>query len=346
MNKEKTEIQQNEADALSASRDRMLLPLSIVGVICFVPFFIYDLARGNYLLSAGILGLTLVFIFNGRAIYYQKKIPIPFEILIIPAAASIVLSIINQGVYGTYWCYPLLLFFYFVLSRRTANLCAVLLLVVVTFIVYQFIGLDVTIRFAASLSLLIVMANIIVGAIDDLHRRLLEQAIKDPLTGAFNRRYMVTRLTDATAQKQRTETLASVLALDIDFFKRINDDLGHAAGDEVLKGIVIIIIARVRQSDKLFRIGGEEFLIFLPETNEAHAEIVAEHLRLLIAEADLLDNRPVTVSIGVSELQTGESLEDWIKSADKALYQAKENGRNRVVRRSSAQPVIEENPAG
>ena len=187
------------------------------------------------------------------------------------------------------------------------------------------------------------MANIIVSAIDDLHRRLLEQAIKDPLTGAFNRRYMQTRLTDAVAQKMRNDVLTSVLAFDIDFFKRINDDFGHAAGDDVLIGIVKIIVGRVRQSDKLFRVGGEEFLLFLPETDQTNAATVAEHLRVLIAESDLLENRQVTVSVGVSELHAGESLEAWIKSADDALYRAKETGRNRVVLRNSAENVAGEN---
>ena len=331
----------NETDDLTANRVRMLFPLCVVGVCCFLPFFLFDFFRGNYLLSTAIFTLTLVFVFNGYAIYRQKKIPIPFEILIVPASASIALSIINQGVFGTYWSYPLLLFFYFVLSRRTANLCGVLLLVVVTVIVYQFIGVDVMIRFSASLALLIVMANIIVGALDNLHRRLLEQAIKDPLTGAFNRRYLTMRLTDAAAQKQRKQTVASVLALDIDFFKKVNDELGHAAGDRVLVGVVSIIIGRVRQSDKLFRVGGEEFLLFLPETNETDSLIVAEHLRMLIAEAPLLKDRALTVSIGAGELHSDESYEDWIKSADDALYRAKQAGRNRVVRRGEILSDVE-----
>lgn len=334
---------QNEPDALAAYRERMMLPLSIVGVCCFFPFFIFNLTQGSYFLGAAILGLTLVFFFNGFATYRHRRIPIRYEIILIPAAVAIVLSIVNQGVFGTYWCYPLLLFFYFVLSRRMANLCGVLLLVVVTIIVLQYIGREVTIRFAVSLGLLMVMANIIVSRIADLHRQLLEQTIRDPLTGAFNRRYMESRLNEAVSQKQRQETSASVLALDIDFFKRINDELGHAAGDKVLRGMVKIIIGRVRLSDKLFRVGGEEFLLFLPETDETKAAIVAEHLRLLIAEATLLANRPVTVSIGVSELQADESLEDWIKCADDALYQAKESGRNRIVRRSYIQCPTEKN---
>lgn len=328
----KTEIQ-NQTDALSVYRERMLLPLSIVGTCCFFPFFIYNLARENYLIGTAIFTLTLIFFFNGYAIYRRRKVLIPFEILLIPAAVAIVLSIINQGVYGTYWCYPLLLFFYFVLSRRMANVCSFVLLVLVTIIVFKYIGPELTIRFTVSLGVLIVMANIIVGTIDALHRQLLEQTISDPLTGAFNRRYMESRLGDAVAQKQRELILPSVLALDIDYFKHINDELGHAAGDKVLKGLVKVIKEHIRQSDKLFRVGGEEFLLFLPETNEESAAIVAEKLRRTIVDTSLLEDRTVTISIGVSELQTGETLDDWLKSADDAMYQAKEGGRNRVVRR-------------
>lgn len=330
------EIETNNA-ALLAHRERMLLPLSALGSISFAPFFIYNFAAGNYFLGAAILALTLVFFLNFYALHRHRKPPIPFEILLFPAAIAIGLSITRQGVYGTYWCYPLLLYFYFVLSRRTANLCGIALLIVVTIIVFQYIGLEVMVRFAVSLSLLIVMANIIVGAIDSLHRQLLEQTIKDPLTGAFNRRYMELRLNDAIVFKKRKANSTSILMIDIDHFKSVNDGLGHAAGDKVLKEIVRIINEHTRQFDKFFRIGGEEFLLFLTETDEKKAMIVAEHTRRLIAESTMLEDRNVTVSIGVSELRSGETLDEWIKSADDALYRAKAEGRNRVVSRNSVE---------
>jgi diguanylate cyclase (GGDEF)-like protein len=331
---DKIQVSGNSENLLTDSKD-IMFPLCVVGVCCFVPFFLYDLTRGNYLLSATLFAVTLVFAVNGYGLYRNRKSPIPFEVLLVPSAGAIVLSIIYQGSFGTYWCYPLLLFFYFVLSRRMANICAFLLLVSVTIIVFQYHGRDLTTRFSISLSVLIVMANIIVRAITNLHGRLLEQTIKDPLTGAFNRRYMKSHLGDAVAQRRRHELPASILLFDIDFFKRINDEYGHAAGDEVIKGVVNLITERIRQSDKLFRIGGEEFLLFLPGTGEENAATVAEHLRLLIADTSLLDERKVTVSIGISELGPDESLDDWIKFADDALYRAKENGRNRHARRNS-----------
>lgn len=328
---EDTILANNKPDELLNNRKLMLLPLCIVGVCCFAPFFVYDLIRGNFLLSFVLFVITVVFSVNGYAIYHYRRIWIPFEILLIPAAIAIVISVRYQGIFGTYWCYPCLLFFYFVLKRRKANFCAILLLVAVTYVVAITSGWDLTVRFSVSLSLLIVMANIIVWAIDDLHRRLLDQTIKDPLTGAFNRRHMNSLLSEAVSKKRRHDTPASILLVDIDFFKRINDELGHGIGDKVLIEVVALIVRRVRHTDKLFRIGGEEFLLYLPDTGEKEAAIVANHLCSLIAETDLLKDRQVTVSIGVSELEPEVTLDDWIKYTDELLYKAKRDGRNRYV---------------
>jgi len=139
-------------------------------------------------------------------------------------------------------------------------------------------------------------------------------------------------LGDAIERQRRSSAPASLLLVDVDHFKRINDQFGHAKGDSVLKGIVSLVGKRSRKLDLLFRIGGEEFMLLLPDTQEAAAAVVAEQLRASVAESPLLDGRQVTVSAGVSELQPGESLDSWMKHADDALYAAKKAGRNRVVR--------------
>jgi diguanylate cyclase (GGDEF)-like protein len=111
----------------------------------------------------------------------------------------------------------------------------------------------------------------------------------------------------------------------------------------VLKGIASLVEKRSRKLDLLFRIGGEEFMLLLPDTQESAAALVAEQLRASIAESSLLDGRRVTVSVGVSELHCGESVDSWIKHADDALYAAKKAGRNRVFRAAEV-PVQEEAP--
>jgi diguanylate cyclase (GGDEF)-like protein len=127
----------------------------------------------------------------------------------------------------------------------------------------------------------------------------------------------------------------SLLVLDIDFFKKINDEWGHPEGDKVLHAVVQVIRGRLRSTDILARFGGEEFIVLMPHTDLEQAQIVAETLRQCIAEAHtqpgLAQPRPVTASFGVATLRPDEThLSDLIRRADIALYEAKRKGRNRV----------------
>jgi len=121
-----------------------------------------------------------------------------------------------------------------------------------------------------------------------------------------------------------------MLMIDIDHFKAINDRLGHEAGDRVLRQMVTVIDGRKRIVDLLFRIGGEEFILLLLETNTTDAVTLADDLRLRVEQAPLLQDQKVTVSVGLCAQRAGQSADDWIKCADIALYRAKSNGRNRV----------------
>jgi diguanylate cyclase (GGDEF)-like protein len=169
-----------------------------------------------------------------------------------------------------------------------------------------------------------------------LHRRvraLEEQAITDPLTGAFNRRQMQTTLAAAVERRRRSGERAALLMFDIDRFKDINDTLGHSEGDRVLKSLVALVGQRVRKVDALFRSGGEEFVLLLTGTRFADALSVAEDLRRLVQDARLVAGAHMSISVGVVELALEQNASDWIEEADAALYRAKRAGRNRVAGR-------------
>jgi diguanylate cyclase (GGDEF)-like protein len=221
-----------------------------------------------------------------------------------------------------------------VLSRTVATLCSAALLLVATGMVHRFLGMHVSVRFSVSLLLTIVIVSTIQDIIRELQRRLIAQSIRDPLTGAFNRRHMESRLAEALESGRRRSSAASLLLIDIDHFKRINDEHGHEAGDTVLKGIVSVVRSRARKVDLLFRMGGEEFVLLLPDTEEGNAAVMAETLRTSIAESPLLDGRAVTASIGVAAMRPEDTVESWVRAADAAMYAAKEAGRNRVARRT------------
>src|SRR5882724_10117582 len=310
-------------DPLAPYRGRILYGLASAAAVCLLPFSVNAFVQGNPGLGWGILAAFLVLGIDALAIYLKKSPPIPLILLLVPIAVGTAVSLKVQGFFGALWAYPTVLLFTFGLSPRMAYIGSILLLLIISALVYHYIGLAYTIRFFVTLTLTIILANIVLSIIVDLHRRLLDQAIVDPLTGIFNRRHMERCMSDAIERKRRNSGPASLLLIDVDSFKRINDEFGHAKGDSVLKGIVSLVANRSRKLDLLFRIGGEEFMLLLPDTQEAAAALVAEQLRASVAESPLLDDRQLTVSIGVGELQPGESLDSWMKHADDALYAAK-----------------------
>jgi len=168
-------------------------------------------------------------------------------------------------------------------------------------------------------------------------RELLDLANLDPLTRAINRRKLAEVLADEAARADRYGAPLSVVLLDIDHFKAINDTHGHEAGDTVLVELAGRLRATLRQVDRLARFGGEEFVVVAPGVGlEATAEL-AERLRQAVADKDFATAGRVTASFGVAERAPGEDPERALGRADKALYRAKNSGRNRVERDATPQ---------
>ena len=164
-------------------------------------------------------------------------------------------------------------------------------------------------------------------------RALQQQVVTDPLTGAFNRRQLDVALAAAVERRRRTGERASILVLDVDRFKDVNDAFGHSEGDRVLKALVALVDRRFRKLDLLFRTGGEEFVLLLPGTRFGDAFSLAEELRGLVAGSGLLPEWHLSISVGVAELAIEQSVRGWVEEADAALFRAKRAGRNRVAGR-------------
>jgi diguanylate cyclase (GGDEF)-like protein len=159
--------------------------------------------------------------------------------------------------------------------------------------------------------------------------------VTDSLTRINNRRGITMQLLDVMAQAQRYGQPLSVAFADIDYFKRINDTYGHEAGDNALALTASILSETLRMPDKVGRYGGEEFLIILPHTALAAAQKIAERARAAVEKWTFDDGKggelKLTISLGVTQFRKGEDLEQLLSRADKALYQAKADGRNRVA---------------
>ncbi len=163
------------------------------------------------------------------------------------------------------------------------------------------------------------------------HDALTNLAMKDQLTDLYNRHYLLEMANHRVARSMRQKTPVSVLILDIDHFKSINDTRGHIAGDLVLKTLAELLKQQCRQEDILARFGGEEFLIFFDECDEKSAIQIAERIKREIENLNP-SNIAITASIGVAQLNNGkEGFTELVKRADDALYHAKNTGRNKVI---------------
>jgi diguanylate cyclase (GGDEF)-like protein len=173
--------------------------------------------------------------------------------------------------------------------------------------------------------------------------RIEELAMRDELTGVFNRRHLMDTIRIEKQRCDRTGRTSSICILDIDFFKNVNDKYGHLAGDQVLREIAATASAALRQTDCFGRYGGEEFACILTDTSSEGAMITAERIRASIAQLrfPMMDqDLRVTISIGIADFARNEDTSITFQRADEALYQAKQGGRNRCVAASVApEPV-------
>ncbi|MBK67372.1 MAG: GGDEF domain-containing protein [Rickettsiales bacterium] len=164
-----------------------------------------------------------------------------------------------------------------------------------------------------------------------------KEALTDGLTGIANRKCFDEEIENKINDAHNEDHKLCLLVIDIDYFKKFNDNYGHQVGDQVLKLVANTLVNGIKGRDLAARYGGEEFAILLPETPLNAAGKVADGLRIRIANKEIINRATdtnmgqITISVGVAEYQPGEPIEEWIERADKALYKAKDQGRNQVV---------------
>jgi diguanylate cyclase (GGDEF)-like protein len=318
-------LRRPDDDALAAYRGRIALQLSLLAVVVLLPFTINHLLLGRWLLGGLTAATQAVLLFNGLALRAGREAPVPFGLMVLGMVLAVTVSISIQGVFGIAWTYPTLFICYFLLRRRVAMVLSLLLVLCATAAAAYGVGAGMALRVVATLTLTLVMINVVLNVVGELQEALVAQAITDPLTGAYNRRHLDTQLAALPAPLPGQDAVNMLMALDIDHFKKVN------VGDEVLRGLVATLHQRLRPSDRLFRIGGEEFVLLLPRITAADAMRLAQDLRQRVAQAPLWPEGAITVSIGVAAQRPGLDIGAWMRVTDQALYEAKRSGRNRVV---------------
>jgi diguanylate cyclase (GGDEF)-like protein len=163
--------------------------------------------------------------------------------------------------------------------------------------------------------------------------RLKETSFKDEVTGLYNRRFFSVRLEEELQRHRRFNHPVSVVLIDLDGFKAVNDELGHAVGDETLRDIAQILVKHSRGINVVARYGGDEFAVLLVETSKSGARLYADRIRQVISTYPFSHGKPITASFGIASLPDDEAAtsEDLVRAADEALYAAKRAGKNQVA---------------
>jgi diguanylate cyclase (GGDEF)-like protein len=152
----------------------------------------------------------------------------------------------------------------------------------------------------------------------------------DPLTSSGNRRLLETKLSEVITNQSRVQYSMCLILLDLDGFKDINDEYGHAVGDQILISLCDLVKEHTRAVDSLYRYGGDEFIIAPLNMSLETAKYLAEKICYIVENHEFIHNIKLTLSIGVSEYEIDDTAESWISRADTSLYKAKKNGRNKV----------------
>ena len=308
------------------------LMLGIVGAVGVFPFAIIRFLNGEYTIA--LLDSALVAGLGGLAWYLYKthNVRVASISLALLAVTGLLLTNYMTGATQVYWIYPVLVGVFFLIERREALVLSLVAIagmaptLIDRYDSFALVSLLITISVTCSLAY--AFATITRGQRDEL----MQLATKDPLTGVGNRRALQQKLQEAIAGKQRNDSHCSMLMLDLDHFKEVNDVHGHAKGDEILIRITELVGMRIRVTDSIYRIGGEEFVIVAEDLNLENAARLAEQLRTIVEAHDLAPTGIVTISLGVAQHHDDESAEQWMSRADNALYMAKHSGRNRISR--------------
>lgn len=302
-----------------------------VAAFAIAPFALFRFAQGDW--AAGIVDSLIVLGIAGPAFYAWRGGNLERAGLGIATTSTVgallIVALLDQT--GVLWLFPTLLANFFLVRPRIAGSFALAAIALVQLQPDAFTGPAQ--RLTVSVTLLLVALFAMVFALrSNMQRRELENiASIDPLTGTRNRRAMEAEVEIALKSHHRSGRPITLMLLDLDHFKRVNDRYGHEEGDRVLCVFVALLGRATRATDRLFRFGGEEFVLLMEHTDEIAAARAFANLRRQLHDGLRADGEPVTVSAGAAVLRHGESRDAWFARADAALYRAKQEGRDRIV---------------
>lgn len=310
-------------------KEKIVLIACMLGVIGFIPFTVYRFLEGDYLLA--FIESCLAISIQGLFVYVWRthKIELPAIIMCLLFLSVTVVAVHIKGPSLIYWAYPVTLSCFCILNSRTASTLSIITMFMLLPALYPTLGSHEVILIYTNLVLLCMLGYTFTIIAQRQHIELSKLAARDGLTGAWNRRALDDAMQLLISKHHRKAISASIIIMDIDRFKKINDTYGHGIGDQILISISDLLHSVVRVSDQIYRYGGEEFVLIAEDTNLEEASVLAENIRIRVERSQLFEKQKVTISLGIAELTKATSAKQWLGLADDALYQAKKTGRNR-----------------
>lgn len=309
----------------------MLLALSLGTAVGIFPFAIFRAIQNDWYVAIldlfVVVGMSAIFVF----VYMTNKVKVASIILILVALMGNVFSFYLKGISQINWIYPAMLSAYYIMSPQKGM---IINFVMLAFYLPKLTSLLNTINMATIVVTVIItniIAYVFASGLRKQEKKLKKLASEDYLTGTGNRRALSVKFKSMLKTLKNHDKTATILLLDLDHFKKVNDTHGHIKGDEVLIRLTELMNCHFKSQGNIFRYGGEEFLIVCPDIDIHNAFKKAEEFREVVKKNIVIDGVEQTISIGVAEYIKEESNDDWVHRVDLALYQAKNQGRDRTI---------------
>ena len=302
------------------------------GLPCFflLPFAIYRFSIGDFAIGFVDLIITLSLVAIFTQTYHSKEIKYLNNIAVAICLLCVTWVMYTQGMSMIFWAFPSMGFTYFVLKSKEALFTNLIFMSLITFIFIDVLSKSQTLSIYPSLVLVCLFGFAFSLCSESQNKKLLRLVDEDTLTGVKNRRSFDEKLENILLNHKRDPKPVSMLLLDLDFFKKVNDTYGHKQGDQVLIEFAQTVKSIIRTTDNVYRFGGEEFVVIANNSSLDNAGLLADSIRKLIQNSPSLSQYNVTVSIGVSEILAADDADSFFRRADNALYKAKSSGRNTV----------------
>lgn len=304
------------------------LVLSAAGALGVAPFAVMRWMTQDWIIALIDTIIVVGFVVLGIYVYQTRRVRAASIAIAALCLSGTIITVYFRGPQQIYWAFPAVMAAFYLLKPREA----IVLTLAMTATLLPAVAGQIEFFPASTVFITLLVTSAFAYAFSVINHRqqalLIELATKDPLTGAGNRRALESRLSEVVAAFDRNQIPASLIIIDLDNFKSVNDAHGHAVGDQILQRLTQIINLRIRLTDSLYRIGGEEFVVVNDGQRLQSSCNLAEQLRTLVEVNELAPESKVTISLGVAELQVDETFGQWLRRADGALYQAKRAGRN------------------